>query len=129
VIDVLNRARGPFNVNSAALDAGVAAIQDKKFTEKCVAHNLKWLAWTRDELRELGLTVTDSAGNFLLVEFDGTSQRNASAADKYLQGKGIIVRSVASYGLPNHLRITIGLEEEMRRVIDALRHFLGKNSD
>jgi histidinol-phosphate aminotransferase len=129
VIDVLNRARGPFNINSAALDAGVAAIQDESFTKKCFVHNLKWRAWTSDKLRELGLKVTDSAGNFLLVEFDGNSKLNATAADEFLKGTGIIVRSVSSYGLSNHLRITIGTEKEMRSVIDALRQFMGKNSD
>jgi histidinol-phosphate aminotransferase len=129
IIDVLNRARGPFNVNSAALDAGVAAIKDQAFTKKCFLHNLKWLTWTRDQLRRLGLYATDSMGNFLLVEFDGKSKQNAAAADKFLQGVGIIVRSVASYGLPNHLRITIGTEKEMRCVIDALYQFMGKNSD
>jgi histidinol-phosphate aminotransferase len=129
VIDVLNRARGPFNVNSAALDAGVAAIQDQDFTKKCFLHNLKWLTWTRDQLRGLGLNVKDSAGNFLLVEFDGKSKQNAAAADEFLKGVGIIVRSVSSYGLPNHLRITIGTEKEMRCVIEALCEFMGKNSD
>lgn len=129
VIDVLNRARAPFNVNSAALDAGVAAIQDKAFTDKCFTHNLKWLAWTSNQLRTLGLNVTDSVGNFLLVEFDGKSKHNAAAADEFLKRVGIIVRSVASYGLPNHLRITIGKEKEMRSVIDALQKFMSKNSD
>jgi histidinol-phosphate aminotransferase len=129
VIDVLNRARGPFNINSAALDAGVAAIQDKAFTKKCFVHNLKWRAWTRNKLSDLGLKVNDSAGNFLLVEFDGSSKLNAAAADEFLKGAGIIVRSVASYGLPDHLRITIGTEKEMRSVIGVLRQFMGKNSD
>ena len=129
VIDVLNRARGPFNVNSAALDAGVAAIYDQEFIKKCFVHNLKWLAWTRDQLLQLGLNVTDSAGNFLLVEFDGKSNRNATAANEFLKDSGIIVRSVASYGLLNHLRITIGTEKEMRCVIHALQEFMGKNSD
>ena len=86
-------------------------------------------AWTRNKLSDLGLKVNDSAGNFLLVEFDGSSRLNAAAADKFLKGAGIIVRSVASYGLPNHLRITIGTEKEMRSVIGVLRQFMGKNSD
>jgi histidinol-phosphate aminotransferase len=128
-IDVLNRARGPFNVNAAALDAGIAAIQDQDFIKKCYLHNLKWLTWTRDQLRGLDLNVTDSVGNFLLVEFDAKSQQNANAADEFLKGAGIIVRSVASYGLPDHLRITIGTEKEMRSVVDALHEFMGKNSD
>ena len=129
VIDVLNRARGPFNVNSAALNAGVAAIHDQAFTRKSFLHNLKWLAWTRNQLRELDLKVTDSVGNFLLVEFDEKSPKNATAADEFLKGAGIIVRSVASYGLPNHLRITIGTDKEMHSVIDALCQFMGKISD
>ena len=129
VIDVLNRARGPFNVSSAAQNAGVAAIRDQAFTKQARDHNQKWLAWTRDQLRALGLDVTDSVGNFLLVCFAGSSERNAAAADGFLKENGIIVRSVASYGLPDCLRITIGTEDEMCRVVDALGQFMGKNSD
>jgi len=127
VIDVLNRVRGPFNVGSAAQAAGAAAIQDGAFTEKVRAHNLKWLAWTRDQLLDLGLDATDSVGNFLLVCFGEHPERTAKGADAALKAEGIIVRGMAGYGLPDCLRITIGLEEDMRAVVDVLRKFIGKN--
>lgn len=129
VIDVLNRARGPFNVNAAAQSAGEVAIRDQNFTTYVKDQNLKWLTWTQDQLQNLGLEVVDSVGNFLLVHFDGKMGRNAEAADNFLKNNGIIVRRVASYGLPDYLRITIGTEAEMQRVVDALRRFMGKNSD
>ena len=65
----------------------------------------------------------------MLVGFAGDPERNAAAADGFLKENGIIVRSVASYGLPDCLRITIGTEDEMRQVVDALGQFMGKNSD
>lgn len=128
VIDVLNRARGPFNVNAAALDAGVAAIRDQEFTHHCRDENLKTMAWTYDQLCALGLNVTNGVGNFLLVCFAQEGDRSAAQADAFLKESGIIVRSVASYGLPDCLRITMGTEKEMRRVVAALSQFMGKNS-
>ena len=127
VVDVLNRVRGPFNVSAAAIAAGVAAIGDQEFTAKVRAHNDTWLAWTRDELRKLGLSVPDGVGNFLLTCFPDQPGRDAAAADAFLKQRGIIVRRVEGYGLPQCLRITIGLEDEMRAVIDALSEFLGQN--
>lgn len=127
VVDVLNRVRGPFNVGAASLAAGAAAMRDTAFTEKSRLHNDQWLTWTRDQLLELGLDVTNSVGNFLLVCFGGDSERGADAADAFLKDNGIIVRRMVSYGLPDCLRITIGLEDEMRAVVDALGRFMGRN--
>ena len=127
VVDVLNRVRGPFNVGAASLAAGAAAMRDEAFTEESRLHNDRWLAWTRNELLGMGLSVTDSVGNFLLVCFGGDSERGADAADAFLKDNGIIVRRMASYGLPDCLRITIGLEDEMRAVVDALGRFMGRN--
>jgi histidinol-phosphate aminotransferase len=127
VIDVLNRVRGPFNVGSAALAAGAATVRDQAFIEKVRDHNLQWLAWSREQLLEIGLDVTDSVGNFLLVCFGSHPERTAADADAALKGAGIIVRGMAGYGLPDCLRITVGLEEDMRTVVDVLRKFMGKN--
>lgn len=129
VIDVLNRARGPFNVNAAALSAGVAAIRDQEFTRHCRDENIRILNWTYEQLCALGLDVTTSVGNFLLVCFADTTDRSAAAADAFLKANGILVRSVASYGLPECLRITIGTEQEMQRVVDVMNRFMGKNSE
>ncbi len=127
VVDVLNRVRGPFNVGAAAMAAGVAAIGDMDFEDMSRAHNDKWREWTADELTRLGLDVTPSIGNFLLVCFGDDPSRGAEAADNFLKLRGIVVRRMGGYGFPNCLRITIGLEDEMRAVVDALASFLGRN--
>jgi histidinol-phosphate aminotransferase len=124
IADVLNRIRGPFNVGAPALAAGAAAIADKAHVEKAVAHNDQWLAWLTTELEKLGLTVTPSVGNFLLVHFPAEAKRNAAAADAYLTSRGIILRRMDGYGLPTTLRLTVGSEEANHAVIAALREFL-----
>ncbi len=128
VADVLNRVRGPFNVSAAAQAAGVAAIGDREFTRKVRQHNDRWLAWTRDRLRDLGLSVPDGVGNFLLACFPEDGEHTAADADAFLKRDSIIVRRMDAYGLPRCLRITIGLEDEMRAVVDSLSRFMGHNA-
>jgi histidinol-phosphate aminotransferase len=124
VADVLNRVRGPFNVSAPAQAAGVAALQDLAFTDASRAHNDIWLPWFSNELTKLGLKVLPSVGNFVLVEFPANSGKSASAANAHLNARGIIPRAVANYGLPNHIRFTIGTEAEMREVVAALAEFM-----
>ena len=124
VIDALNRVRGPFNVSAPALAAGVAALEDVAFIAKARAHNATWREWTREKLVALGLDVPQSACNFVLVRFPATPGRDAAAADAFLKERGIIVRRVESYGLPDCLRVTIGLEEEMRAFAAAMKEFM-----
>ena len=126
IADVLNRVRGPFNVTTPALAAGAAAIADRAHVERAVAHNEKWLPWVATELEMLGLTVTPSVGNFLLIHFPAEPERNAAAADEFLKSRGLILRRVAAYGLPGALRMTIGSEDDNRRVVAALAHFMGR---
>ena len=126
VADVLNRVRNPFNVPSPAQVAGLAALEDEEFVEKARRHNAAWLRWTTDELRKLGLDVPDSLGNFVLARFPTAPGKAAADADAFLRGKGIIVRRMAGYGLPESLRISIGYEDEMIACVDAIREFLGQ---
>jgi histidinol-phosphate aminotransferase len=121
VADVLNRARNPFNVSAPAQAAGLAALADVDFTDRARANNDTWLPWTTAALQELGYEVAPSIGNFVLVRFGEAA--GADAADAFLRDHGIIVRRMGAYGLPNALRVTIGLEDEMRAVVDALAAF------
>jgi histidinol-phosphate aminotransferase len=126
VADVLNRVRGPFNVTAPSLAAGVAALGDRAHLEMAVAHNEKWLAWTTAEIEKLGLKVTPSVGNFILIHFPADKGRDAASADEMLKSRGIILRRVAAYGLPNALRMTIGTEEDNRAVVAALAKLMGR---
>lgn len=121
VVDVLGRVRGPFNVNSAAMVAGIAALAEPGWVEKNVAHNSAERARVTDALTASGIKVWPSEGNFVLVDF-GTPER-AKAADAQLRSRGLIVRTMGGYGLPQALRITIGTTEENGLVIDALAAF------
>ena len=124
IVDALNRVRNPFNVNTPAMKAGIAAIEDTSHVEKSVAHNAKWLAWLTQEIGKLGLEVTPSVANFVLIHFPETKGKTAADADAFLTKRGLILRRVAGYGLPNALRMTVGTEEANRLVVDALRDFL-----
>src|SRR5690606_26662478 len=84
IADVLNRVRGPFNVSTPAIAAGVAAIRDDAHTQAAVAFNHKWLGWLIREIRSLGLDVTPSVANFLLVHFPDRAGKTAADADRYL---------------------------------------------
>ncbi|MFK5980575.1 MAG: histidinol-phosphate transaminase [Rhizobiaceae bacterium] len=121
VIDVLNRVRGPFNVNKAAQYAAIAAIEDRDHVDRSVEQNEKWREWVTEELIKLGLEVTPSVGNFVLMHF---GKKNAAQADKFLTERGYVLRAVGGYGFPNALRMTIGDEEANRGVIAALKEFL-----
>lgn len=126
VADALNRVRGPFNISAPAIAAGAAAIRDRAFVEAAVAHNDRWLAWLADEIRGLGLEVTPSVGNFLLVHFPDAPGRTAAEADEFLTGEGIVLRRVSAYGLPGALRMSVGDEEANRATVAALAAFLGR---
>jgi histidinol-phosphate aminotransferase len=126
VIEALDRIRGPFNVSGPAMAAGIAAIQDDAHVAAAIAHNDKWLGWLTAELTALGLTVTPSVGNFLMVTFPPEPGRGAKEADAFLTEHGLILRRIEAYGLPDALRLTVGPEEANRLVVEALRAFLGK---
>ncbi len=124
IADVLNRIRGPFNVTLPAIAAGVAAVEDTAHLEKSVAHNDQWLPWLERELSAIGLEVTRSVGNFVLVHFPDKPDRDADAADRALSAKGLVARKVGAYGLPGALRISIGSEEANRGVVAVLTDFV-----
>lgn len=127
VADVLNRVRGPFNVAAPAQAAAVAALADAHHVARARAHNDRWLPWFRDALAALGFESAPSVGNFVLVRFP--KEADAAAACDHLNARGIIPRRMGAYGLGDCLRITIGLEAEMRAVVDALAAFAAGRND
>ncbi|MCW9034619.1 MAG: histidinol-phosphate transaminase [Rhodospirillales bacterium] len=128
IAGVLHRCRNPFNISSASEAAALAALKDEEFLVKSIQHNKTWRDILTQNLRGIGLEVTESLGNFILVQFSGKNGKTADAADIFLKSKGIIVRKVGGYGLPDCLRITIGLEEELRPVMDGLAEFMGTSA-
>ncbi|SKA18436.1 histidinol-phosphate transaminase [Consotaella salsifontis] len=124
VVAALDRVRGPFNLNAAAIAAGAAAIRDRAHVEAAVEHNERWRDWLTSELTALGLTVTPSVGNFILIHFPERQGAGAAEADGFLTTRGFVLRRVAGYGFPNALRMTVGSEEANRGVVAALSEFL-----
>jgi histidinol-phosphate aminotransferase len=116
VADVMNRVRQPFNVNSVALAAAVAALDDMEFVARSYAENLQGMRQLEDGAKRLGLDYIPSYGNFITI-------RVGKAAEIYkrLLRRGVIVRPVGGgYGLPEHLRVTIGTARENERFLSAL---------
>jgi len=128
IADVLHRIRGPFNVAGPSIAAGSAAVRDVEYTRKAVEHNNHWLKWLTKELNAIGLSVVPSVANFILVKFpDAASNRpekTSAKANLFLMERGIIPREVVNYGLPEYLRISIGLEEDNQLLLESLKEFM-----
>ncbi|MDH4133280.1 MAG: histidinol-phosphate transaminase [Gammaproteobacteria bacterium] len=117
--DLLNRVRPPFNVNSLAMNAAVAALGDEEHLRKTVAINHDGMRQLTNGFRELALPYIPSVGNFVCVEVGEAARVNDA-----LLRQGVIVRPVANYGMPHHLRVTVGLPEENVRFLGALKTVL-----
>lgn len=123
VVSVLNRIRSPFNVNSAAMAAAIAAVKDTAYTTYAVQYNARERTRLVDAFEKMSLKVTPSSGNFLLVHFSSTG-KTAAATNAHLLADGIIAREVGAYGLPDSLRFTIGTDEENAELIASLKAFM-----
>ena len=123
VADVLNRVRGPFNVSAPALAAGKAALEDVSFLALARKHNDYWRPWLAEELANIGIPTAPSVTNFVLARFPQEEGRDANAADTFLRSRGIIVRKMGGYHLPDSLRITVGTSEENQALVAALTRF------
>lgn len=125
VLGAINRVRGAFNVPTLTQVAGMAALTDKGHVANSRSHNSKWVGKMTEALEGLGMTLPASHGNFVLAKFpEGAPQ--AAAADKFLQSRGVIVRPVAGYGLPEFLRISIGTDGECEAVLAGLKAFFNQ---
>jgi histidinol-phosphate aminotransferase len=122
VIDALNRVRGVFNVNLAAQAAAVAALAEPGWVETSVTHNQRARAWLMDALTRAGIACWPSEANFFLADFETAAR--ADAANAHLKSRGIIIRAMGSYDLPQMLRITVGTDEECQLVASALADFM-----
>jgi histidinol-phosphate aminotransferase len=121
----VDRIRLPFNVSIPAQLAAVEALRDTEFQARSIAHVDQWRAWLTQQLGGVGLEVVGpSAANFVLVGFPKTPGRTAADADAFLSARGLLTRRLLNYGLPDHLRITIGLEAHNRALVDALAAFV-----
>ncbi len=129
VVEALNRVRGPFNINGPATAAGIASLEDTAHIERAIEHNNRWLPWLADMISALGITVTPSVGNFLLLNFSDGAGQSATDADNFLRAHGYVLRPVAAYRLPNCLRLTVGDEEANRGVVAALAEFVQARRD
>jgi histidinol-phosphate aminotransferase len=122
VADLLNRVRQPFNVNSVALAAAQAALDDPDHVRRGVDLNRQGMVQMVDGLAALGLGFIPSVCNFLAVDLG----QPAGPVDQAMLREGVIARPIGNYGLPNHLRVTIGLPEENARFLAALKKVLGR---
>jgi histidinol-phosphate aminotransferase len=120
IADLMNRIRQPFNVNSMSLAAAFAALEDQEHVDRSVALNNEGMAFLTAACDALGLAYIPSAGNFLTIDFG----RDAMPIYEDLLRKGVIVRPIGVYEMPNHLRVTIGLAEENARFVEAVRSIL-----
>jgi histidinol-phosphate aminotransferase len=123
VCDVIGRIRGPFNTTLMQQLVGIAALKDREHFWAAVKHNNQWLPWITAEIRKTGVRVDDSSANFVLIHFP-EAEKTAAAADDFLMKQGVILRGVASYGLPNCLRMTVGTEEQNRLAVSLIQQFM-----
>lgn len=121
VADLMNRVRQPFNVNSLSLAAAAAALGDDGFVQRSYALNRQGMEQLVEGLARLALPCIPSVANFVTFEVP-----DAQSVFQRLLRAGVIVRPIASYGMPGHLRVSIGLETENARFLDALRQVLGR---
>jgi histidinol-phosphate aminotransferase len=121
VADILNRIRQPFNINSMALAAALAVLDDQDYLDRSIDINRRGYQQLVSGFEQLGLSFIPSAGNFIAVEIPGDAQ----AMYQRLLEQGVIVRPVGLYEMPNHLRVSIGLPEENQRFLDVLGGLLG----
>jgi histidinol-phosphate aminotransferase len=106
--------------------AAVAAIEDTAHQQMSKAYTEEWRNRLTEELTKLGLTVTSSVANFILIHFPLEKGKTSADADAFLTKRGLVLRALHNYGLPHALRMTIGTEEANRLVIEGLRDFMAR---
>jgi len=125
VVDAIERVRMPFNVNLTAQAVAIAALEDEAFVETSLSHNDSELERLVREVSALGLEVIDGVGNFCVVKFPETKGKTAAEALAYLKDRGVTVRGLGGYRMPNHLRISVGTVAGNNAALKLLTEFLG----
>ncbi|MCW8867435.1 MAG: aminotransferase class I/II-fold pyridoxal phosphate-dependent enzyme, partial [Marinobacter sp.] len=120
IADILNRVRQPFNVDTVALSAATAVLEDEDYLQRSRDVNTAGLRQLQEAFDRMGLSYIPSAGNFVAVEVG----EQAMGVYQSLLAHGVIVRPIGGYGMPRHLRVSVGLQEENERFIDALAQAL-----
>ena len=123
IADLMNRVRQPFNVNSLALSAAAAALDDIDHLQQSISMNQAGMKQLTTAFDDMNLQYIPSVGNFICVDMESTAHTGMEIYNKLLH-QGVIVRPVDNYAMPNHLRITIGLEEENEKFIKTLESVL-----
>ena len=125
IISAMDRIRAPFNTSIPGQLACAEAVFDDDFQRRSVELVEQWRPRLNQQIGGLGFEVYPSAANFVLVRFPGTPGRTAAEVEAHLASRGVLVRGLANYGLPDFLRITIGTEEQNRALMEALEQLPG----
>ena len=120
ILSVVGRIRSPFNVSGIAQVAGEAAIKDNFFQSKVISHNKKWHRILNDDLSKVGFYLTGTEGNFICLGKTDKIKISMDEIDIFLRKHNIITRKMNFFGLPNHIRVTIGRDSEMYRFINLI---------
>tara|TARA_Y100000590_G_scaffold59165_1_gene62743 strand:- start:7565 stop:8914 length:1350 start_codon:yes stop_codon:yes gene_type:complete len=124
LINIMKKVRPPFNITPGAIAAGIAALNDQNHLNEAVEHNTKIKSWFINEINKMGLKAYDTQTNFVFIIIPENVKENASTIYDHLLSKGIAVRYLLSYGLPDAIRITLGKKEELKKTIQVLSEFL-----
>ena len=124
IINTMMHLKGGFNVSKPAQMAGAAAVLDQDYADECLKKCQDGIQYLTTELRDMGLIVTDSVCNFIMLHFENPTQMKN--CDRYLKEQSIMVGPLGAYGLDQTLRITVGTEEENQTFISAMKDFMGK---
>jgi histidinol-phosphate aminotransferase len=124
IVSVVGAIRSPFNVSSTAQRAGVAALSDTSHEQKVVSHTARWHGIATQRLTALGLEITGTEGNFVCIGFPDQDGKRATDADAFLRDRNIITRAMGAFGLPAHLRVTLGNDDDMTVCLNAIEEFV-----
>ena len=119
--------RGPFSVNSMAIEAGIIAMKDIDFQNYCVDFNIKSMKFMETELGKLNVKFVNSSTNFILLNLSNQNKNVAKNAALFFKNNGVLVREMNVYNLPNYIRVSLGTEEENNYFLKLLKKFIVTN--